>query len=91
MKVLLKTVLMNALIASILLSFSLSDVANAGNRGKGQVLRDGSNVGNSVQAQIRGQKGNCQQKGTNPNGGTGLYGDGTRPRPQDGTGFGARK
>ncbi|HIJ59975.1 MAG TPA: hypothetical protein HPP56_05105 [Nitrospirae bacterium] len=85
---LLKTLSITAAIAGMLLTYSIAD---AGNRGKGQMLRDGSCAGTCSQFQGKGQRGDCQVTDTCPNVGTGRYGDGTRPRPQDGTGFGARR
>ncbi|MCX8027703.1 MAG: hypothetical protein N3A62_07630 [Thermodesulfovibrionales bacterium] len=68
----------------------VSNVDAAGN-GRGQMLRDGSGAGGKWQgrnAQRDCTTTNCNFTGTNPRGG---YGDGTHPRPMDGTGFGARR
>lgn len=87
----LKTLFLTGTVSAMLFTFTLNDYADASNRGKGQMLRDGSAIGSQSQYQGKGQRGDCLQTGTCPNGGIGGYGDGTRPRPQDGTGFGARR
>ncbi|MFQ3573560.1 MAG: hypothetical protein SNJ53_02885 [Thermodesulfovibrionales bacterium] len=91
MKGYLKTIALSGTILGMLMALSFAEVADAAGRGNGQVLRDGSGSFSSTRYQGKGQRGDCQLYGTYPNNASGRYGDGTRPRPQDGTGFGAKR
>lgn len=72
----IKMVLAGLFSAVILTSAFTMDVY-AGN-GKGQMLRDGSGSGAKWQGANQANQGATK----------GKYGDGTQPRPMDGTGFG---
>jgi hypothetical protein len=87
--------------AALFVLSAASNDAFAGGKGRsgnGQMLRDGSHVGTAMQGN-KSSGGNLNTKGRlgdgtmpKPQDGTGFgYGDGTKPRPQDGTGFGAGK
>ncbi len=79
-----------SLAAAIMMYAAIYDAEAAG-KGKGQMLRDGSGAGSSSQWQ--GSKGtrDCSTANCNATGTRGVYGDGTQPRPMDGTGFGAKR
>ncbi len=78
------------LIAAMLCLGSMTTEASAAGNGRGQMLRDGSHANNW---QGTAPQRDCASTGScNYNTGTrGGYGDGTHPRPMDGTGFGKRR
>lgn len=92
----LSTVAAFAAGSAFLFTLTVGDAAAAGKgnggRGQGQGLRDGSCLTNSAQNTQKTGRSTMKsgQRGTGLQDGTGAgYGDGTRPRPQDGTGFGS--
>lgn len=73
-------------------SFAVSEAATRGGAGRGQMLRDGSHINRSTSApagaRLQQQQGNGRpvyNQQQTPR----TLGDGTQPRPQDGTGFGS--
>jgi hypothetical protein len=93
----LKRLSIVSLSAASLLVFALSGV-EAGGKGEGQRLRDGSHQAGANMSQPMNGRGSEQMRGygnwsgLRPENGTGFGpGDGTRPRPENGTGFGYGK
>lgn len=81
-----------ALSLCCLLSFAVAEAAPRGGAGRGQMLRDGSHVNSSTTApagtRLQQQQGSGRRPYAQPQPGPRVLGDGTQPRPQDGTGFG---
>lgn len=89
MKGIVKT-LTACLVAAIMMQAVAMD-AEATGRGRGQTLRDGSGAGSASQWQGNYGSRDCTTANCNLSGTRGGYGDGTHPRPMDGTGFGKKR